>query len=85
MFKIKTENNDTNKYIFFWFDMDCSDCSIGKFETDELESDVIQSVVNWLEECKTENVGKIVEENMDNGIVNYHQLPLSFIKGWVSF
>ena len=83
--KIETENDDTDKYIFFWFDMDCSDCSVGKFETDDLESDVIQSVVNWLEECKTENVGKIVEVNMDNGIVNYHQLPLSFIKGWVSF
>lgn len=83
--KIETENDDTDKYIFFWFDMDCSDCSIGKFETEDIESDVIQSVVNWLEECKTENIGKIVEENIDNGIVNYHKLPLDFIKGWVSF
>ncbi|MCK9416139.1 hypothetical protein M0Q97_05725 [Candidatus Dojkabacteria bacterium] len=83
--KIETENNDTNKYIFFWFDMDVSDCSIGKFETNDIESDVIQSVINWLDKCKLENMGNNIEEYIDNGIINYHQLPLEFIKGWVSF
>lgn len=60
-------------------------CCIGKFMTSDNENDVNQSVINWLEENKNENKGKIVQDNIDNEIVDYHQLPLSFISGWVSF
>lgn len=83
--EIETENNESGKYMFFWFDMDCSDCSIGKFETTDTKEQVIQSVVNWLEGCKLQNENKAVEEYLDNGIVNYTELPLSFLRGWLRF
>lgn len=76
---------ETDKYMFFWYDMDCSDCSIGRFETTEPKEKIINSVVNWLEREKMDNNGKIVTDGFDNGIVNYHKLPISFLEGWVSF
>lgn len=76
---------EPDKYMFFWFDMDVSDCSIGRFETTDPKETVISSVVNWLEREKTDNNGKTVTNGFDNGIVNYHGLPISFLEGWVSF
>lgn len=83
--RILTENNDLDKYMFFWFDMDCSDCCIGKFETNDSEDTVIESIKNWLNREKRENHGFTVQVNRDNGIINYHELPITFISGWVSF
>ena len=71
--------------MFFWFDMDVSDCSIGRFETSDSKNIVFESLKNWLDEQKKENEGKIFQEQYDNGILNYHELPVSFIEGWVSF
>jgi len=82
--EIETENEVTGKYMFFWFDMDCSDCSIGKFETTDTKEQVIESVINWLEKDKSENINKTVEKYSDSGIVNYTKLPLSFLKGWIT-
>lgn len=82
------ENNEEDskgRYMFFWFDCDVSDCCIGKFETTDTKEEVIQAMVNWLEEAKEENKGKIVEPNYDNGIVNYTELPISFLEGWLKF
>ena len=82
------ENNEEDgkgRYMFFWFDCDVSDCCIGKFETTDTKEEVIQAMVNWLEETKEENKGKIVEPNYDNGIVNYTELPISFLEGWLKF
>ena len=73
------------RYMFFWYDLDTSDCCIGKFETNDTEAEVIQSVRNFLEECKNKNRGKVVEENYDNGIIDYTELPVSFLKGWLSY
>jgi hypothetical protein len=80
-------NEDDNKgrYMFFWFDCDVSDCCIGKFETTDTKEEVIQSMINWLDENKEENKGKVVEEGHDNGIVNYSELPICFLKGWLKF
>ena len=83
--KIKTNEKDDGKYIFFWFDCDVSDCCIGKFETEDSQKDVINSVKNWLDERKEENKDFSIQPNMDNGILNYTELPLSFLKGWLSF
>ena len=77
--------NEAGRYMFFWFDMDSSDCSIGRFETTDTKEEVIQSVIVWLEECKLENENKVVEEHIDNGIVNYTELPISFLNGWIKF
>lgn len=79
------EKDGLNRFMFFWFDMDVSDCSIGRIETKDTKEEVIQSVVNWLEQNKEENKGKLVEEGFDNGLMNYTELPLSFLKGWLKF
>ena len=84
--EIETEYEDNiGRYIFFWFDCDVSDCSIGRFETTDCKAEVMQSVVNWLDEQKEENKNSVFNENYDNGVWNYNELPLSFINGWVKF
>lgn len=68
-------------YWFFWFDYDCSDCSIGRFTTEDSKEEVIESFTQWvLERQKNfcnyyhkEREGMAVELNCEN------------IKGWVSF
>lgn len=68
-------------YWFFWFDCDCSDCSIGRFTTEDSKEEVIESFTQWvLERQKNfcnyyhkEREGMAVELNCEN------------IKGWVSF
>jgi hypothetical protein len=74
-----------NTYMFFWFDMDVSDCYIGRFETTDSKDKVIDSLTNWLNKQKEENEGKEFYEGIDNGIWGYHELPLSFLEGWISF
>jgi len=71
------------KYMFFWFDCDVSDCSIGRFKTLDTKEEIIASVENWLEEEFVSN--KDHEEVHDENSAGYHKLPLSFIRGWVSF
>jgi hypothetical protein len=84
--EIETDEKDNKgRYMFFWFDSDISDCCIGKFETTDNKEDVIQSMRNWLDEDKEENRGVAIEDGYDNGIVNYSELPISFLKGWVKF
>lgn len=66
--------DDKKRYMFFWFDIDVSDCCIGKFETTDSKEEVIQTVKNMLNEKKREEY-----------IMEYHKLPITFIKGWASF
>ena len=68
-------NLSANKYMFFWFDCDVSDCIIGRFFTDDSSEEVIASVEAFMEDGKKN----------DNGIVNYHRLPLEFFTGWLKF
>lgn len=79
------EEDDKGRYMFFWFDCDVSDCCIGKFETTDTKEEVVQSIRNWLDVCKEEYKGKIFEEGCDNGILNYSELPISFLNGWLKF
>lgn len=58
-----------NKYMYFYFDMDVSDCSIGRFETTDEVEVIIESIVKWLENKK----------------ITYTKLPTSFLNGWLSF
>jgi hypothetical protein len=78
-------NNKPNKFMFFYFDEDVSDCCVGKFKTNDSKEEVIQSIINWLEREKLNNIGEIVKEHTESGIINYIELPLSFINGWVKF
>jgi hypothetical protein len=82
--EIESEEGKKGRYMFFWFDRDVSDCSIGKFETSDKKEDVIESVINWLDETKNENY--IFQENTESGIVNYKQIPADkLMKGWIKF
>jgi len=79
------KEDNIGRYMFFYFDCDVSDCCIGKFETNDIKEEVIKSIKIWLNQNKEENKGRIIESNMDNGIIDYTELPLSFLKGWIKF
>lgn len=75
----------SNKYMFFYFDYDVSDCMIGRFETDDDTEVIVQSIVNWLEECKVRNTGYTMTEHTESGRIDYMQLPYEFFIGWLSY
>lgn len=80
--EIEDERNNEkgkNKFMFFWFDMDVSDCSIGRIKTDDYKEFVVESLENWLTK-EFKNHEELHED--ENG---FHKLPLSFMKGWVKF
>lgn len=84
--EIKSELDDkVGRYMFFGFDYDVSDCIIGKFETEDTKEEVIQSIVNSMEKEKEENKGMTVEDGFDYGLINYTELPISLLRGWLSF
>jgi hypothetical protein len=72
--KIKSDDESTNKYMFFWFDCDVSNCAVGRFETTDSEEQVLEELKLYLKERVS-----------DNYIKGYTLLPDSFIEGWVSF
>lgn len=83
--KIEDEFNNEkgkNKFMFFWFDMDVSDCSIGRIKTEDNEEIVIEALENWLTENFKNNKSHESEHEDENG---FHKLPLTFLKGWISF
>lgn len=59
------------QYLFFWFDEDVSDCSIGRFETDDPEEVVIQEFENYV-------------KNLEFVPHGSREIPLHYFKGWVS-
>ncbi len=76
-------NGETEgKYIFFWFDMDAPNCSIGKFQTKDSKEEILKSVENWLTEEFIVNKNHEAKHEDSNG---YHKLPLSFLRGWIKF
>lgn len=79
------EDDELGRYIFFWFDCDVSDCCIGKFETIDTKEQVQKSVLNWLNYNKETNKNFNIDKNADNGILDYTELPLSFLSGWLKF
>lgn len=66
------EYGSENEYVFFWFDQDVSDCSVGRFKT----SDSLQTI-------KEELLKDLSEK--DRYIKNFWEVPVDFIQGWVSF
>lgn len=79
------EGDDIGRYIFFWFDCDVSDCTIGKFETIDTIEQVQESVLNWLNYNKETNKNFKFQCDIDNGILDYTELPISFLNGWIKF
>lgn len=73
------------RFLFCYFDQDTSDCMIGRFETSDSTDAVIESLENWLKDEKEKNKDRIVTDDGDAGMSNYHELPLSFLEGWLKF
>ncbi len=55
-------------YIFMWFDMDVSDCSVGRFYTSDSEAEVHRKFEEY---CKSRSVEGVRE------------IPLSYFQGWI--
>lgn len=71
--RCKNDGNEEIKgmYMFFWFDQDVSDCCIGRFQTDDEESAVIEKFHTY--------ANKYLKYDAPSPI------PISFFKGWLSF
>lgn len=70
-----TMNDGRICYWFFWLDMDCSDCCIGRFVTADPEVNVQELFRSYVFQRNNENSG-------------HHQpweLPPHFFNGWISF
>ena len=80
---LKSEHED-DVYLFMWFDIDTSDCSIGKFRTTDTKDDVIQSVRNFLDH-ETKNKLGVFEDGIDNGVQMYDEMNLAILGGWIKF
>jgi hypothetical protein len=76
------ELSNMNHFIFFWFDCDTSDCSIGKFRTTDSKEDVIKSLETMLNE---DSKGHTIEKQYDNGLSSYTEIPVNLLSGWISF
>lgn len=68
-------------YWFFWFDCDCSDCSIGRFTTEDSKEEVVESFTQWVLERQKNFCDYYHKERLGNAI----ELNCENIKGWVSF
>lgn len=60
-------------YYFFWFDRDCSDSCIGRFITEDPESEVIASFTQYIN-------GTLKEDANEHGA---REIPLHYFKGWL--
>jgi len=70
----RNKDKFSNRYFFFWFDCDVSDCFIGQFETADSKEQVIKSFDNTLEYLK----------GIDT-ITGYTEMKNGILKGWISF
>lgn len=78
--KIEIENIEINMpennfYMFFWYDCDCSDCCIGRFFTEDTETQVIEEFDKFVKERHNKLMLK-------NGLLR--EIPIDFFKGWIS-
>ena len=69
----KTHSSTDNSYlwVYFWFDRDCSDCSIGRFQTEDSDEAVIASFEKYVKELKLNEYG-------------HKEIPLHYFRGWMS-
>lgn len=88
-------NSEEKKYVFFWYDMDCSDCSVGKIVI-ENKPEVISELVNdFTEFCKLKNDDLYVKYLHNHDFIleqQYQDLipePLEILphvlSGWIKF
>lgn len=66
----KIKDSD-NMYIYFWYDIDCSDCSVGRFISNQGDDKVIELFSKWVSEMRDNQGGSV-------------EVPLDFFQGWMS-
>lgn len=59
-----------NTYMFFWYDMDCSDSCIGRFTSDLPTYKVIELFAEYVKELDCNRDGE-------------KEIPLSYFSGWI--
>ena len=71
-------------YWVFWFDMDCSDCSIGR--ASKLAYTKEEMLICFEEYVKSHIESNERPKDKDvECITGYHEIPLDFLMGWLSF
>lgn len=68
-------------YWYLWFDMDCSDCVIGRFKTEDSEKQVIKSFEEWVKDTQKTFCDDYHPERKGEAI----ELNIKYINGWVRF
>lgn len=71
-----------NKYIFFWFDRDVSDCCIGVFTTEDTEETVVNEFRSYVQEIGAELQRDYLRKTDGCSAA---ELPLGMFQGWVKF
>lgn len=63
-----------NRYFFFWFDCDVSDCCIGQFETTDSKEEIIQNLEFTLEKL-----------SKDGDVTGFTKMKNKVLQGWIQF
>lgn len=71
-----------NKYIFFWFDLDVSDCCIGVFTTEDTEETVVNEFRSYVQEISAKLQRDYLRKTDGCSAA---ELPLGIFQGWVKF
>jgi len=69
----KSKVNESGEwcYFYFWYDRDCSDCSIGRFKTKDTETEVIEK---FSTQC---------QKKYEYNEFGSKEIPLHYFAGWV--
>jgi len=75
------ENKEGYTWWFFRYDKDCSDASIGRFETEDTDEAVIYSFKEFANELSYDKESRYGSKNSGHPAI---ELPLKIFKGWIS-
>lgn len=70
---------DQNVWMLFWFDLDCSDCCIGRFSTTDSEEEV---TAEFLEYARTQ--GERLSREYKGCKEFYREIPNHYFRGWLA-
>lgn len=68
------------EYWFFWYDMDVSDCTIGRFQTSDPESGVKELFRKFVEDRAKRTASAMTRSHNDP-----FEIDVSKLKGWLAF
>jgi hypothetical protein len=68
----------SNIYCYFYYDMDCSDCEFGRFETNDSQSVVLERFESYIK-------GRVGHMAQEGGSGRFVSLPLNSFNGWIGW